>query len=451
MDRIGVVGLCWRQGGSSNLARYTIPAEERAARVPELAARVGARELVYLATCNRVEVALVTDGATPVAEYRRRVFAALTGRAPAPGEAEHELRAWEGEGAAEHVFLVAAGLDSARLGETEIIGQVRGAVDLARTAGLVGDRLAVLFDGATKLAREIRQRTALGDGHTSLAELGLERLREHLAGAPGAVALVGVSPMTERCATDLVLEGHDVLVVNRSEAKARALCGELGERARALSLEAFLAEPPAVAALVSATGAPRALLGREELRRLRAARGADPSPLLVDFAVPPDVDPEAARALGMDRLGMDEITALAAENRARRLREVGDARSLVDEALTTLFRRLSTRAVDRAIGALHRRYETTARDQVERLLRAEFAELDEERRDLLRRFVSRLAKHFAHVPATGLREAACCHGPQLLRGFFAHADGELERAVQAALDGGELFATLRTPRPEELS
>ncbi len=448
MDRIGVVGLCWRQGGPAALARYTLPAEERKDRVPELAARIGARELVYLATCNRVEVILVTDGVTPVAEYRRRVFAELTGTPPHPGEAERELRAWAGEGAAEHVFVVAGGLDSARLGETEITGQLRDAVELSRASGLVGDRLAVLFDGASRLARKIQRETGLGTGHTSLAEIAFDALRAHLARQRGAVVLLGVSAMTERCGRFLVGEGIAPIVVNRSGENAKRLCAELAGGASALPLDAFLAEPPSVAAVVAATGSPRALLGSAELSRLRAARGASAAPLLIDFAVPPDVDPQAARAHGLERIGMEEITAAAAENRSLRLHELGDARALVDEALATFARRLSARAVDRAIGALHRRYEHTARDQVERLLRAEFSELDEERRNLLRRFVSRLARHYAHLPATGLREAASDHGPQFLRGFFAHADAELSSAVDAALDGEELFASLR-PGPAE--
>ena len=114
MHRIGVVGISWRHRRADVLGAFTIPREEREERVPKLAATTGVRELVYLATCNRVEVAFAIDGATPIAACRRQLFAALAGREPHAGEAEHTLRIWQGEGAAEHLFLMTAGLDSAR-------------------------------------------------------------------------------------------------------------------------------------------------------------------------------------------------------------------------------------------------------------------------------------------------------------------------------------------------
>ena len=115
MDRIGLVGLSWRRGGPEALTRFTLPAAERAEGVRQLARAAGVSELVYLATCNRVEVLFAGDGTTPLAAYRPRLFEALAGRRPSPGEAERTLLAWAGEGAVEHLFLVAVGLDSARL------------------------------------------------------------------------------------------------------------------------------------------------------------------------------------------------------------------------------------------------------------------------------------------------------------------------------------------------
>src|SRR5512140_925752 len=137
MHRIGVVGISWRHPRADVLSAFTIPREDRAARVPQLATSTGARELVYLATCNRVDVAFTIDNASPIASCRRQIFASLAGREPRAGEAEHTLRIWQGEGAAERLFLMTAGLDSARVGESEIVGQVRDAVDESRALGLL--------------------------------------------------------------------------------------------------------------------------------------------------------------------------------------------------------------------------------------------------------------------------------------------------------------------------
>jgi len=449
MDRIGVVGLDWRRGGPSALARFSLPAAERPQRIADLARAAGARELVYIATCNRVEIAFVTEAGAEVAQYRRRFFAELAGREPEAGEAERVLRAWAGEGAAEHLFLVAAGLDSARIGETEITGQVREAAELSRRLGLLGKRLGPLFVEAIKLARRARERTKLGQGRTSLAEIALDHVRGRLGRAAGPVALLGVSAMTRRCGVSLAEEGTPLLVVNRSLEPARALCGELGGDSSAVALEEFRLSPPPLAALVSATGAPGTILGREELARIAGACGCEPLPLLVDLALPPDVDRAAARGLGFPRVGMEEILATAEESRGHRVLEVREARVLIDEALERIDRLMGQRSVDGAISALREQFQTTAHTQVEHLLRREFGELDPRRRDLLRRFASRLAAHFAHLPSTGLRELALAHGPEAIRPFFARAEGDLAQELDAVREAGDLFGSIADTSGEE--
>src|SRR5688572_11615129 len=201
MEPLLAIGLSWRHGDLGRVGRLTVPEERRAEACRALAERLRARELVYLATCNRIEVVFTpSDPGAPAdsSTQRAAVFEILAGRAPTPGEAERTFRAWSDEGAVEHAFLIASGLDSAQRGETEIAGQVRRAVELAREAGLLGPVLGTLFEEALRLARRIRSATGVGAGRTSLSELALERVRDRLSATPGAVALVGVSPMTER-------------------------------------------------------------------------------------------------------------------------------------------------------------------------------------------------------------------------------------------------------------
>ena len=133
-------------------------------------------------------------------DLRRDAFELLTGRAAANGEAERRLRAWQGEGAAEHLFLTAAGLDSACVGETEIVGQVRFCQERALELGLCGPSLGLVFEEALRIAARVRGGTKLAEGRVSLAEIAVQHLRERIARTPGRIALVGVSPMTERAA-----------------------------------------------------------------------------------------------------------------------------------------------------------------------------------------------------------------------------------------------------------
>jgi len=228
MDRIALVGISWRTGGPDLLARFLAAAERRPELLRRLSLEASLEEAVYLATCNRVEVAFVPSAGDTINACRGRIFELLGGRRAQPGEAERTFRAWAGEGAVEHLFLVAAGLDSARVGEREISGQVRGAYDLARQHGVIGLRLELLFQAALKVSRRVHRMTDVGRGRHSLAEIALAQVRERLRRTPGAVALIGVSSMTERCAQELAQEGAALHVVNRTLSKAESLAGAVG-------------------------------------------------------------------------------------------------------------------------------------------------------------------------------------------------------------------------------
>src|SRR5262249_39190730 len=211
--------------------------------------RLGLKELACLSTCNRVELIFARGDRTPAQDLRAPAFELLTGRSAVNGEAERRLRAWQGEGAAEHLFLTAAGLDSAAVGETEIVGQVRYSQERALELGLCGPSLGLVFEEALRIAGRVRGGTKLAEGRVSLAEIAVQHLRERIARTPGRIALVGVSPMTERAAVSLAAAGLDFTIVNRSADKAAALAARYG--AQHLSLEAFRLKPPAVEALLT--------------------------------------------------------------------------------------------------------------------------------------------------------------------------------------------------------
>ena len=195
METIGVVGANCRGVKSETLARLTIPKDERVDRLPELARRIGVSELVYIATCNRVEVVFRGDGETAMRDHRRRVFAALAGREPRSGEAERTLHAWAGEGAAEHLFLVTSGLDSAQAGEREVRAQVREALLMAREAGVSGSLIDFVVTRALRVALRVHQKVPMPGQRVSLADIAVECITDRLHRTPGRVALIGVSPI----------------------------------------------------------------------------------------------------------------------------------------------------------------------------------------------------------------------------------------------------------------
>jgi len=420
MHQIGVVGVSYRHAAVEEVARFAVPRTEVAARLPALRALLKASEILYVGTCNRVEVLYSTEDGTPAGDLRQEVFRILTGRAPEPGEAARVLRAWAGEAAVEHVLLVACGLDSAQTGEHEIAAQLRGAWEDSRAAHTCGPILDRLMGEALGMARRMRQLSA-GVHAPSLAELAADRVRQHLAAEAGKVALLGVSPMTRRCAALLHAARVPLLIVNRTLEAAQELSASVS--GEALSLEDFRLQPPPLSALVLAAGGKGALLDAAALARLKAV--SPRVPLVVDFGVPANVDPETARHAGVARVGMRELIEAAQGRRLAELVRLAPVRAAIDERLTRLRTELALRAIGPRLSRLRETFEQIAAAEVARALRGELRTLDAREREQLERIGATLAHRLAHLPLAGLRAAAVHAGSDAVEAFFegVHAPG----------------------------
>ena len=438
LEDLGIVGISWRQNGSEALGRFALPEDSAPVRLAQFAERAALSELAYLETCNRVEIIFSRTTETPARDIRPLVYELLTGRPSAAGEAERSLKAWQGEGACEHLFLVAAGLDSAAVGEAEIVGQVRACQEFALDLGLSGPRLELMFEEALRIAAEVRGETALGEGRVSLAEIAVKHLQERLSRTPGRVALLGISPMTERTALSLVKEPAKaevaLIIVNRTLDKARTLAEKFG--GEAMSLEKFVQDPPALEALLSSTGSQEPLLTESALERVAARAPSGQTPLLIDMAVPPDIDKPACNKLGLKCLSMDDIVGEAQNNREARLMEAAQARERVDDALLRLHDRFAERVYGPLFGTLQNRFRHTAREGVHRLLKKELKGLGDTESEAIKTWAEVLARRFAHIPTLGLR-GLLHYGPDgSLEAFLEGLDEEFADELRQALNHG---------------
>ncbi len=439
MYGIGVVGASYRHASAEQVARFAVPREGVGERLLELRAALRGAEVLYLSTCNRVEVAFVLAD-EPASDMRPQVFRALLKREPRNGEASAALRTWTGEAAIEHLFLVACGLDSAQAGEQEIYVQLRAAWQAAREAQTSGPLLDRVMSEALAMARHAHRL----ESHRapSLADLAADRVIAHVLPADAAgpahsahpahsaqyVALVGVSPMTRRCGARLEERGLPVLIVNRSLDAAQLLASELA--ARAMPLEAFRDDPPdGCAALVCATGTAEPILDSATLAKLnkpgRAANGK--RPLVVDFGLPPNIDPAAARAAGFQRVGMDELVHTAREERVAHLMRLAPVRAAIDERLGRLRSELAARAIGPQLAQLREQFERIAASEMDELLNGELHDLDEARRARLTTWATSLAHRLAHLPLSGMRAAAEHASAEATDAFFREA--RLHRAT----------------------
>jgi glutamyl-tRNA reductase len=267
------------------------------------------------------------------------------------------------------------------------------------------------------MARRVQRMTARVRT-PSLGDLAAERVLKHLDGAPGVTALLGVSPMTRRCAALLHAAHVPLTIVNRTLGTARELAQSVS--ATLLSLDEFRNDPPPLAALVLAAGGSGPVLDAGALARLRAAGGGtrERPPLLVDFGVPPNVDVETARRAGLERVGMEQLIEAAQGQRLAQLLRLAPVRAAIDERLAHLRAELATRALGPRLQDLRARFEEIAAAEVARALRHELRTLDEQQRAQLERLGCAVAHRLAHLPLAGLRAAAVHASADAVDAFF---------------------------------
>jgi glutamyl-tRNA reductase len=415
MHRIGIVGVSYRHATAGQVAQFSVSRDAVAHRLAVLHEALKGAEVLYLTTCNRVEVIYAT--AAPAADRRAEIFQALTGRAPVNGEATSTLRCWTGEAAVEHLLLVACGMDSAQAGEQDVYVQLRAAWQAAREAQVVGPLLDRVLSEAMNMARHAH-RLVTHDA-PSLADLAVGRVVDYLHGRAGAAApvgLVGVSPMTRRCGLRLRDRGIALTVINRTLDTAQDLAVELG--GTAVSLAAFQQDPAAqgCSVLVCASGAADPVLDRGVLTKL-----AHSKPLLMDFGLPPNVDVDAARVLDFTRVGMDELVQTARDTRVEHLLRLAPVRAAIDSHLARLRSELAARAIGPQLARLRDDFERITAGEVERLLREVLSDLDETQRNQLSGWGRTLAHRLAHLPLSGMRAAAEHAAPEVTEAFFAGA------------------------------
>ncbi len=268
-------------------------------------------EAVALSTCNRTELYLVATDSVEAETAGLGVLAREAGIRPT--ELLGPLYSLRGSEAARHLYRVTAGLESMIVGEAEIQGQVKRAYELALVEGAPGPILNRMFRGALAAGKRARTETAVGQKGVSIPSVAVELAQRNLGDlSERRVLLIGAGETSELTARALAARGSDaVFIANRGYNRAISLAQRFGGRAvRIDDLPAQLADADIV---VSATNSPHHLIERSELALIMGEREGKPL-LLIDLAVPRDIDPECREIEGVSLYDVDEVQAIVEQN-----------------------------------------------------------------------------------------------------------------------------------------
>ena len=286
-----------------------------------------------------------------------------------------------------------------------MLGQVRNAWERSASEGASGPRLAALFRHAVEVGKRARSETGIARGTTSVSQAAVAMAGRHLGTLEGKRILVlGAGDMGEGMAVALATSPGvaDVLVANRTWDTAVALAARVGGRAVELGGLAGALEEADV--LLTSTGSPTALLDEADLRPVMAARRGR-SLLVVDVAVPRDVDPAVGALDGVTLLDMDDLRAFAEEGVSGRRREMARVQDIVDEEVNRYTAVVTAREAAPLVAALRLQAEEVRTAELERF-RARLDQLDDRQREAVEAVTRGILAKLLHGPTVRLKEAA---------------------------------------------
>lgn len=387
--------------------RLAVPEGQTPAAISWLLGREGVQEALVLSTCNRVEAYVDAQTDRLGSDALGGLFSLLAGcDKPSAG-----LYLRRGMDVATHVHRVVCSLDSQLLGEAQILGQTRAAFELAQSCGGVGEVLTRLFKGALHLGKKVRSQTEIGADSVSLSTAAFKLACDFSGDIRSArVLLVGTGQMASLCAAYLTDAGvSDLRVTGRDPRHAEQFARE---RSISWSEYPLRHREAALADVVFCmTSSPDPVIFASELSAAREQAGTQGRPLLmVDEAVPRDVEPGCAELPGVTLHNLESLASVVDRGMARRLAAVGDVERMAGQADEEFFTWMQQRSVTPTIKGIRAKGDLAVRSESEKAARSLASllgrPLSPQETELLQAYGQAVSNKILHGPSARLRKEA---------------------------------------------
>jgi glutamyl-tRNA reductase len=427
VKQVVAIGLSHKTAGVEVRERFALDEAARRKLAVELHALPGVRESVLLSTCNRTEIYLAggddDSPALPVDVIRDRLLEIGNGSGARASDFEVRLD----EAAVRHAFAVASGLDSMVLGETQILGQVRGAFQESVAAGCVGPTFSRLFPDAFRLAKRAHAETAISQGQASIGSIAVELASKVFDDLERrSVLLLGAGETGETIAVSL----HDrkvarLLIAGRGLERSSRLADKV--HGVALSQDDALARLDQVDIVLTAASPERGefVLDASRLEHALDARRGEPL-LIIDVGVPRNVAPGSRDLADLFLYDLDDLEAVAEETRRRRAKEAKKVEAMLEAGVAAFSRwARESEHVGPLLRDLHARIEETRRSELERTL----AQIPKEHHAAVERMSRSLVDKLLQAPTIELKKSGAELGDKLsfVRRLFGIEKDDPER------------------------
>lgn len=395
-----VIGLNHRTAPVEVRERFNFPADKVGGALSHLYNFDGVSEVMLLSTCNRTELYAVLDGP---AEALPRLKQALRQHAGAAYRAEHFYHL-SGTHCVRHLFRVAASLDSLIVGEGQILSQIKNAYQIARSGGYTDVILNTLMNRAIAVGKRVRTETRIAYSSVSVSSAAVDLALDILGDLSRArILVVGAGHMSELTARHLIDKGASTIIVsNRNLEHAQELADKF--RGRAIPYREMFSQAAEADIIITSTGAPHYVLTAENLGPLLPARQGRPL-ILIDIAVPRDVDPRLGEMEGITLYNIDDLENVVDINKSFRSSEALLAGDIIEEEIEALKDRLRYYTVRPVMVRLHDKMNFLRQHVLKKTL-IKLPNLTEEERRIIEQMTKRLEHKFLREPMIAMNSVA---------------------------------------------
>ena len=402
LNQFKIIALTHKSSGLDNIGRFHIEESDLGARLSELKKELGWDEVVYLATCNRVEFLFSADVEINN-DYLIRFFSAFD-KSWEAGEMERYLPSFEiyqGSDAVLHLFNVASSLDSMVIGEREIITQVRTAYDRASALSLTGDLLRLVIKKTIQIAKEVYSNTAIAKNPVSVVSLAYRKLKDLNVDTEARILIVGAGKTNTVMAKYLKKHGFvNLTVFSRTLSKAQILAAELNGKAK--SLETLQDYKGGFDVIITCTGATDYIITKSIYQTL--LNNDMGKKIVIDLAVPNDFDSSIAEDYKVNLIAITNLKDIAHENLKERESELVHCRHIIENGLADFVEMVKERQVERAMRKIPAKVREISDTAINAVFAKDLAKMDSSSRETLDKVLAYVEKKYISVPMKMAKE-----------------------------------------------
>jgi glutamyl-tRNA reductase len=396
VNRIKIIAFTHKTTDINDIGKLHIDESQLNSRLSTLKKDIGADELFYLSTCNRVEFMLVTEKVLDKA-YFFNFFNCFDPSFSSENItwALENARVFEGEEALQHLYSVASSIDSLVVGEREIITQVRNAYEKCNDLGLTGDLIRLAIKSTIEVAKEVYTHTNIARNPVSVVSLAYRKLRSLNVKLDARFLIIGSGVTNTNMAK--YLKKHkfaNFTVFNRTLENAQKLASELNGKAFPLSeLENY---KEGFDIIVTCTGAAESVITPSIYKNLV---GNDKSKkVVIDLAIPNDLDAEILNNYDVNLIAVNNLQEVAKENLLAREQEMEACRIIINKNIETFRQTIKTRKVELAMSEVPRKVKEIRDTAMNEVFFKELSNMDAQSKEVLEKILSYMEKKYISVP-----------------------------------------------------